>query len=128
MRTLVGDSRDGCPMDADEGVRCRAGSSSFWITWDGKMTPCGMLTTPVVYPLKNGFEEAWETLRKETAQIRMPSACGSCAYKEVCGVCAAVCYTETGSFDKVPSYLCRKTVEEVKITQDKYLERKKYED
>jgi ferredoxin len=54
-------------------------------------------------------------------------ACGSCAHKELCGVCAAVCYTETGSFDKVPSYLCRKTQEEVKITQEVYSERKKDE-
>jgi radical SAM protein with 4Fe4S-binding SPASM domain len=111
-------------MDADEGVRCRAGSSSFWVTWDGKMTPCGMMTTPVVYPLKIGFEEAWKTLLKETTQIRTPSACGGCAYKELCGVCAAVCYTETGAFDKVPSYLCRKTEAEVRITQEMYSERK----
>ena len=127
MQALVGDRTDACPMDADEGVRCRAGSTCFWVTWDGRMTPCGMMTTPVVYPLRTGFEEAWETLRKETAQIRMPSACGGCAYKELCGVCAAVCYTETGAFDKVPSYLCQKALEEVRITQEVYLERKKHE-
>lgn len=28
--------------------------------------------------------------------------CTTCAYKEVCGVCAAVCCTETGRFDGVP--------------------------
>ena len=91
------------------------------------MVPCGMMTTPAVYPLKTGFEEAWETLRKETTRIRMPSACGGCAYKDICGVCAAICYTETGAFDKVPAYLCQKTLEELKITQEVYPERKRNE-
>ena len=128
MRKLVGDGADHCPMEADEGVRCRAGSSSFWVTWDGRMTPCGMITSPAVYPLKTGFEKAWEMLREETAKIRMPSACTGCGYKDVCGVCAAVCFTETGAFDKVPEYLCAKTMEEVRITQQVYSERKHHED
>ena len=123
MQQLVDEWKEGCPVEADEGVRCRAGSSSFWVTWQGKMMPCGMMTNPVVYPLKVGFDQAWEQLRAMTQEIRTPSKCVSCAYKDVCGVCAAVCYTETGRFDGVPEYVCEKTKEQVRITGEMYAER-----
>lgn len=100
-----------------EGVRCRAGSTSFWMTWDGKMLPCGMMTEPVAYPLETGFEAAWEDIRKQTAMIRTPSKCATCNYKDVCGVCAAVCYTETGKFNEVPKYICSKIEETIRITK-----------
>ena len=125
MQKLVDELREGCPVEADEGVHCCAGSSSFWITWQGKMMPCGMLTTPVADLRKQGFDEAWAYIRSETAKIRTPSACGSCAYKDVCGVCAAVCFTETGHFDRVPTYICEKTKEQVRLTQEVYAERSK---
>ena len=115
---------DGCPMEEGEGVRCRAGSSSFWMTWDGKMTPCGMLTTPVVKPLEIGFDAAWEQIRRETAEIRTPRKCTGCDYKDICGACAAVCFTETGRFDGVPEYVCQRAKEIVGQTQAVYAERK----
>lgn len=118
MQHMVEEFREGCPVEAGEGIRCRAGSTSFWVTWQGKMMPCGMMTTPVVYPLEVGFDEAWEQLRVMTREIKTPAQCGSCAYKDVCGVCAAVCYTETGRFDGVPSYVCQKTREQVRLTKE----------
>ena len=107
-----------CPIEADEGVRCRAGSTSFWMTWDGKMMPCGMMTRPVVYPLETGFAKAWETIRQETAKIRMPAKCGVCPKRSMCSVCAAVCLTETGDFGGVPTYLCEQTDETIRLCQD----------
>lgn len=124
-RKLVDDHKEGCPVEIGEGVTCRAGSSSFWMTWDGKMLPCGMMTTPVVYPLETGFDAAWEQLKEETRTIRMPSECSGCDHKELCGVCAAVCFTETGRFDGVPTYVCEKTREQVRITEEVYAERNK---
>lgn len=125
MCKLVDEFKEGCPMETDEGVRCRAGSSSFWVTWQGKMLPCGMLTTPVADLKQQSFDDAWDYIREETAKIRMPSKCGSCVYKDICGVCAAVCFTETGSFDKVPEYLCERAKQQVKITRQVYAERMK---
>lgn len=113
-----------CPVESDEGVRCRAGSSSFWMTWDGKMTPCGMMTTPMVKPLEIGFDAAWEKIRTETAKIHTPVKCVSCEYKDFCGACAAVYYTETGRFDGIPDYVCRRAEELVKQTQAAYEEMK----
>ena len=121
----VDETRDGCPVESDEGVRCRAGSTSFWMTWDGRMLPCGMMTTPEVYPLETGFGPAWEQLKEKTAAIRTPAKCVSCRYQDVCGVCAAVCFTETGRFDGVPHYVCEKTMEQVRITQKVCQERKR---
>lgn len=104
-----------CPVEADEGVRCRAGTTSFWLTWDGKMMPCGMMTQPVAYPLEDGFAKAWQTIREETAKIRLPAKCGVCPKRPVCSVCAAVCTTETGSFNGVPEYLCRQVDETIRL-------------
>lgn len=123
MARLINEDQDGCPVEEGEGVRCRAGGTSFWITWDGKMTPCGMMTEPVVYPLEVGFEAAWEELRGRVANIRTPAKCVSCDHREICGVCAAVCLSETGRFDAVPEYVCRRAEEIVKQTQLAWEER-----
>ena len=124
MAQKIKTEQDGCPLEEGDGVRCRAGSSSFWMTWDGKMTPCGMLTTPVVKPLEIGFDAAWEQIRRETAEIRTPGKCAGCDYKDICGACAAVYFTETGRFDGVPEYVCQRAKEIVKQTQSVYAERK----
>ena len=120
MMQRINTEQDGCPVEAGEGVRCRAGTSSFWMTWDGKMTPCGMMTTPVVKPREIGFDAAWEQIRMETGKIRTPGKCVHCDYKDFCGACAAVYFTETGRFDCVPEYVCQRAKEIVKQTQAAY--------
>lgn len=107
---------EGCPVEEGEGVRCRAGSTAFWMTWDGRMLPCGMMPGPTAYPLETGFGPAWERIKAETKAIRTPSKCKGCRYAQVCAVCAAVCVTETGRFDGVPEYVCRQTEETVRQT------------
>ena len=109
---------DGCPLEEGEGVQCRAGFTSFWMTWDGRMLPCGMMPGPTAYPLKTGFEKAWEYIREETAKIRTPAQCVHCTKKSVCSMCAAVCVTESGAYDKVPSYVCRQTDESIRLAQE----------
>ena len=125
MARLTCTDPDGCPVEMGEGVLCRAGSSSFWMTWDGKMTPCGMMTTPVAKPLEIGFDAAWEQIRAETGKIRTPGKCVGCDYKKICGACAAVCFTETGRFDGVPEYACQRAEEIVKQTQAAFEEMKR---
>ena len=122
MKDLAAVERE-CPIEAEEGVRCRAGSSAFWVTWDGRMLPCGMMPSPAAYPLRDGFAAAWEQIRRDTAAIRMPGPCTVCPKKDVCAVCAAVCVTETGRFDAVPGYVCRMTDATVEKTWNAYLER-----
>ena len=112
-----------CAVDLDEGVGCRAGRTAFWMTWDGRMLPCGMMPYPVAYPLEDGFEAAWKQIRKETAKLRMPAKCGGCPKRGVCSVCAAVCVTETGRFDGVPEYVCKMTDAVIERTWQRYEER-----
>lgn len=98
-----------CADVEGEGVMCRAGRSSFWLTWDGCMRPCGTMGIESAYPLRDGFAKAWEDVRKMTAQIRLPKECACCRNRDNCGVCAAICGTETGDFHKKPTYLCAMT-------------------
>lgn len=113
-----------CSVDPDTGVSCRAGYSSFWLCWDGQMQPCGMMPSPAAYPLEVGFNAAWEQIRKQTRQIRMPAKCAGCDKRSLCPVCAAMCVTETGAYDRVPEYVCRMTDEMIRETWDAYQKRK----
>ena len=98
-----------CSCDEASGIMCRAGRSSFWMTWDGKMLPCGTMDMEGAEPLKVGFENAWREIREKAACIQMPKECGGCTLKPYCGVCAANCKAETGEFSKRPQYLCKMT-------------------
>ena len=102
----AGGISENCAHPEQEGVSCRAGRSSFWLTWDGRMTPCGTMDIQPSFPLRDGFASAWEEVRARTAAIRLPSECAACKMRKNCGVCAAVCKCETGRFDGKPEYLC----------------------
>ncbi len=90
-------------------VRCRAGRSSFWITADGIMRPCGMMPEPDGRPLVDGFEKAWQDIKTATDMIRLPEECLTCKYAGICNVCAAMCKAETDDFGQTPTYICRMT-------------------
>ncbi len=96
-----------CEGQPGQGVSCRAGSSAFWLTWDGRMLPCGQMYEPAFPVTELGFDAAWVQTRKATAAIRLPDACASCSLNFLCHACAAMCYGETGRFDGKPDYLCR---------------------
>ena len=111
---------DGTP--AEKGVvRCRAGRSSFCVNYDGTMSPCGMLVEPIASLKEMSFKEAWDKIRAETLKIRLPAECTVCKYKDVCHACAAMCYTETGAFDKVPKFICEMTKNLSELYQKEFL-------
>lgn len=87
--------------------RCDAGKTNFWITWDGRMTPCGLMDKPFSYPLKDGFQVAWEQIRESCLQIPTCLECVQCDYRFYCESCPARLYTETGSHTKPAPYLCQ---------------------
>lgn len=87
-------------------IRCQAGRSSYWITWDGMMRPCGMMASPERNVIQTGFESAWNQIRELASQIRLPYECKHCEKREICHVCAAMCQSETGAFDQRPDYVC----------------------
>lgn len=95
-----------CVDKTGEKINCRAGSTVFWVTWDGKMTPCGMMVTPSV-EIKD-FNAAWQYIRTERGNIILPAECKNCSLRKTCDVCAAVTFAETGKYDGVPTYVCEK--------------------
>ena len=124
MKNMIAVEEPDCPTEMVEGVKCRAGSSSFWMTWDGRMLPCGMMPHPVAYPLEVGFDTAWKEIIEKTARIRTPAQCTTCPKRPLCPVCAAVTITETGDFEGVPTYVCQQTEETVNAIWQAYQERK----
>lgn len=92
---------DGCSRN-----NCGGGKTSFAVTWDGRMLPC-VTNSGIAIPLENvSLQNAWERLKQETAEMKLPGACVSCAYQGVCNACPATIYNETGCYDRPASYPC----------------------
>ena len=120
MKNMIGDEEPECPVESEQGVRCRAGSSAFWMTWDGRMLPCGMFPMEGFSLKEYGFRRAWEEVRQLTRTVMMPKECSACPKKNRCAVCAAACLAETGFSDVRPDYICRMTQEYDRLLCDKY--------
>lgn len=104
---------ESCTDPVDGKIRCRAGKASFWITWDGWLTPCGMMTEPKVELQNRMFEDAWEELTEISERARISGVCAKCADRALCHSCAAMALAETGDISGIPKYLC-KMIEEMK--------------
>ena len=103
------DADDDCGVVEGDHMRCRAGITSFWMTWEGKMLPCGMIPDEGKDPWEVGFDEAWENAKNIVSEITLPVKCAGCGKKDECKACAAMVYAETGTYDKVPQYRCEMT-------------------
>lgn len=89
-----------------DAFKCPSGKAAFWVTWDGKMTPCSLLNSPSTLPFENGFSNAWENLKKLCSLVPSCSTCNNCSLKDYCMTCPARLQAETGSFEKPSQYLC----------------------
>ena len=119
--SLSGDIEEDCmPVDEEtpgngdsekkegERIHCRAGKCSFWVTWDGRFLPCGMLPGEnALNVFEAGFDAAWDQAKAEAAAIRLPVRCSTCSLKDKCRACAAMVYTESGNYHDVPVYRCQ---------------------
>ena len=72
------------------GLTCGAGSSSFTIQFDGKMSPCSSLGEVTTDPLSEGFLSAWHRLNDLVSKYPMPAECTDCVYKGYCLYCPAI--------------------------------------
>ena len=93
------------PMDGK--VRCRAGSAAFWISWDGWLTPCGMMPDPREDLNDTDFGGAWDRLVEQSEKIPFSGVCDGCSDRGLCHACAASALAESGATSEVPQYLCR---------------------
>ena len=104
--------------DPTERIFCRAGTSSYWITYDGRLLPCGMMQEPCFSLTDQPFSEAWRSIQTATDEILMPAQCSACKLRPHCEICAAVCYGENGHFSAVPKYFCEKTKATLALYRD----------
>ncbi len=112
-RAYLQELRDGlaappCAEDCatESGIHCQAGRASFWITWDGYMTPCGMMNHPRVDLQTMNFQTAWRQTVAHTDALTINATCAACPNQRVCHACPAMAAAETGSHAGVPTYLC----------------------
>ena len=103
------------PMDGK--IRCRAGKASFWITWDGWLTPCGMMPEPKVDLTGRGFAEAWQELTKVSEALTLSGVCTQCPNRDMCHSFAAMAMAETGSAAGIPKYLCEMVLEMKRLAE-----------
>lgn len=113
---------EGCVDLLDGQIRCRAGKSSFWATWDGWMTACGMTIEPKVDMKDGSFADCWEQLKRVFGEVAVSGICHSCKNQQLCHACAAMAQTETGSFSGIPTYLCRQVQEMKRIANETLIE------
>lgn len=109
---------ESCIDPLDGKIRCRAGKAAFWITWDGWMTPCGMMSEPKVDVKAKGFSESWKDITIQSEALRLSGVCAGCPNIDVCHPCAAIAYAETGTPSGIPTYLCRSTKEMCRIAEE----------
>ena len=109
---------ENCIDPLDGSVRCRAGKSSFWVSWDGWLMTCGMVPEPAVDLKMTDFASAWEMLKQKTAQVRMSGICRQCPSVNICHPCLASARAETGTSEGVPEYQCRMTREMYRIARE----------
>lgn len=104
-----------CVDAVGDRVLCAAGRSNFWITWDGRMLPCGMIPDYSVSIKELGFDDAWDNVVDYTSNIRLSAECKNCKNKDICSPCAAKLKSETGVFDQKSKYMCEFTEEYIRL-------------
>ena len=109
---------EGCVDPIDGRIRCRAGKASFWITWDGWMTPCGMMPEPRTDLKTQCFSDGWKDLTGRSGALRLSGLCDQCPNRNICHPCAAMAYAETGTASGIPTYLCESTKEMCRIARE----------
>ena len=106
---------ESCTDPLDGRIRCRAGKAAFWITWDGWLTPCGLMLEPKTDLTLSGFSSAWKELVQLTDALCLSGVCEKCSSYKLCHPCAAMAQAETGKSEGIPTYLCKKTLEMQRI-------------
>jgi len=88
-------------------MSCTGARTSFFVNWQGHLTPCPLFEKPYTEPLKTGFSAAWTELKKLIAGIPEAKKCRTCEKRGFCAVCPPKLYLETGRYDSPAEYLCQ---------------------
>ena len=88
---------------------CMAGRGAFWISWDGIMYSCGMLSQEGVNIRECGFSEAWDKTVASAKKLYLPAECSTCKYQKLCPSCAAVSQCVNGQQGILVPDMCIRT-------------------
>lgn len=121
---------DECEGDKDatwgenlEYMRCRAGRSTFWVSWDGRMTACGMVPFPKeAYPFEAPFHECWMEITDAVRTTKVMEECNTCGKKKICRPCVAMLHSETGDVMRKAPYMCEMTDHIIRKIQEELQE------
>lgn len=105
----IGQDPSGATVPSSRSASCMAGKGSFWISWEGMMYPCGMLSENAEDVVRAGFTEAWKETVRKSEGLRIPRACVECPLRLLCTVCAAVHSAGDCAPEEVPADLCVRT-------------------
>lgn len=112
---------------ADRHVSCRAGRSSFAVTWRGELRPCVLMPSPSVPVFDIGFKEAWRQIVEIVSDILLNKTCSTYTQRDICQTCAACAVLETGHFDGLPKYMCEYTKMTLQLLEKELLTTKSKE-
>ena len=101
----------------EEYISCRAGRSSFWVSWEGTLTACGITSFPMKMEdiFSRNFKESWLELTELTRKSPVLRECSACEYRTLCKPCAAVLDAETGDVNHRSDYHCQMTQEIIRM-------------
>lgn len=75
--------------EAEFGIKCGAGRSSFCISWDGRIRPCNTFPGISEDVLHIPFTEGWKSINEQVRKFPLPVECGGCRYRQKCKQCVA---------------------------------------
>lgn len=85
---------------------CGVGKTTFHVSWDGYISPCGIIDDIKYHFSEDTFMDIYNNLIKDCSKIKRFEYCDNCDYKEDCFPCPARRKIETGSYYALPLYLC----------------------
>ena len=97
--------QQGVYATTDLGLDCRAGKSSCWFDWRGRLTPCCVMEEPAVILKGNTVAEAWKQIVTTSESLPKHTECNGCSLRMICDVCyAAACHEKKACGNL--NYLC----------------------
>lgn len=92
----------------EECMCCRAGRSSFFVSWEGRMTACGLFSFPYeADAFAAPFAENWQKLTDLVRTVPVLEHCRGCKLRHICNPCAATVYSECADVNGKAEYLCQ---------------------
>lgn len=95
----------GSPLEVCGSRRC-----GFWVTWNGNMSMCAMVSSVHTEPFDAGFVKAWKELCARMEQLQFPEPCKTCAYMPFCTSCPGRRAADAGD----PERICPRHCEQAK--------------